>query len=403
MLAFVARGEAGRRVITTLIKRTYALPVDGVPSPLPESLPLVREPVIFVDGIGELLVQATDCWPYKLGTDVVVHGSVHAPNAAPTTEMVASVGIGARTHRVTVIGDRRVEPRPGGGWRFSSPEPFTTLPLTFERAYGGLDASLPWPDSASLDAIPDEVPFAEFCDRVRSLIPRVYPRNPVGRGYAVFETSARVDGMLLPNFEDPERLLHPDRLFARRPEDWWKMPLAQGFGWVHPNWYPRCLYFGILPEYPAPDETAAVEEVARGQLPAGQSRRAEEAELEQLFDPRMANGAAPGMMWPRLTGGEVATLTGFAPEVSVRCVLPGGPQVEIRYRGEQLAAELSLHTVYFEPDERRVSLTWGATVAVPAALEYFVGPPAELFEPAMGLEIVVDGHRYVHEPETRAS
>ena len=93
--------------------------------------------------------------------------------------------------------------------------PFTSLPIRYERAYGGRD----------------EHSVAD--------IPFHYPRNPMGTG-VVLRDAAMWWTDSLPNVEDPDDLLTPERVIMEAPERWpLQPPLPAGFGWRQRNWFPR--------------------------------------------------------------------------------------------------------------------------------------------------------------------
>jgi len=128
----------------------------------------------------------------RQGVAVVVLGDAHAPNGKPVTEHEIAVTCGNLKHRSRVIGDRVWEK----SWtrlRISDPKPFTTMPITNDRAFGGVAVM---PDLGMPHAV-----------------------NPVGRGFhAVAET---VPGGVLPNLEDPAA---PIKAWTDRPEPslWYK-------------------------------------------------------------------------------------------------------------------------------------------------------------------------------------
>ncbi|KIG16484.1 putative exported protein [Enhygromyxa salina] len=113
------------------------------------------------------------------GVDVLLHGYARTSHQRPVTRLDVEVAVGPGwRHRIAVIGDRSWE-RGLTGLRPSAPIPFSILPLTLERAYGG---------SGEWDSL--EVPFVD---------------NPRGRGFYIDEDSAR--GQPLPNIENPEALI----------------------------------------------------------------------------------------------------------------------------------------------------------------------------------------------------
>ncbi|MEZ4336771.1 MAG: DUF2169 domain-containing protein [Sandaracinaceae bacterium] len=68
----------------------------------------------------------------KRNAEVIVHGSVFTPEGEPQTTCPATVKLGALEKTIYAIGDRH--------WRDdeqSAPQPFTVMPITWERAFGG--------------------------------------------------------------------------------------------------------------------------------------------------------------------------------------------------------------------------------------------------------------------------
>lgn len=126
--------------------------------------------------------------PYLLGgIDVFVIGSAHQPEGRADTSLRMEVRIGEKFRRqVDVLGDRRWV-RDGGGLAMSEPEPFTAMPLTWDRAFGG---------TVPIDG-------GEFS----------FPDNVHGRGIVL--TAEQAEGVPLPNLEDPE---HRIASFEDHPE-----------------------------------------------------------------------------------------------------------------------------------------------------------------------------------------
>jgi hypothetical protein len=136
--------------------------------------------------------------PYLLGgIDVFVTGTARDPRgeAVPALRVDLQVGEGFR-RSIDVIGDRRWT-RTRQGLVASDPEPFTAMPLSYDRAFGG-----------SLRVDEGEYNFTH---------------NPSGKGFYVTEEQA--EGQPLPNLEDPDHRItgfqdHPDPIcFAPYPTD----------------------------------------------------------------------------------------------------------------------------------------------------------------------------------------
>jgi hypothetical protein len=258
------------------------------------------------------LKYASDVHVGKVGTDVVLVGSAHAPAGRAVGEMLVALEVAGRAKVLRVIGDRkwrstsRSMSRSTSASAWTPPLPFATMPLLYERAFGG-----PMMDG-----------------------------NPVGRGNRVVgrESSARRSardfaGESLPNVEDA-------RWPLRQPGD---APPPSGFGFVAPSWLPRRSYAGT---YDA------------------DWKRARAPFLPRDYDRRFSNAASADLVFERpLQGGEPVQLDGVSREGRVRLNLPAvRPRVAIRIAGGWQRPPAVLETVLFEPDLGRFSLSWRAAV-----------------------------------------
>ncbi|MFW5882149.1 MAG: DUF2169 domain-containing protein [Planctomycetota bacterium] len=109
------------------------------------------------------------------GVDLFLFGHAHSPGGEPAHCCQLAIEIGDWSRRVNVWGRRRWQRRWKGAPRIGAPEPFRTIPLTIDNAFGGTDE---W------DGL--DVPHVD---------------NPVGKGFAL--TPANAAGRELPHFEDP--------------------------------------------------------------------------------------------------------------------------------------------------------------------------------------------------------
>src|SRR5256885_5641452 len=82
------------------------------------------------------LKYAADIHVGKIGTDVALVGSAHAPRGRAVTEMLCAVSVAGRRKVVRVVGDRTWRGAVAGA---TSPVPFVSMPLVYERAFGGRD------------------------------------------------------------------------------------------------------------------------------------------------------------------------------------------------------------------------------------------------------------------------
>lgn len=382
-----------RQIVCVLAKRTYELDRAGRLRRAAQQEPLALDGTyteVTAERPCSVPLSEPDLWPSKPATDVVLLGKAYAPGGRPTRSFTTSLAIGPHRRELRVMGDRRVS-RLNGRLVFSQPEPLTELELGWERAYGGIDDSVPMPE------IGDLIDLLDAMDTERH--PGAYPRNPAGRGYTI--AGDGLDSLLLPNFEDPADLLTPERLLVKSPQQWWRMPLPAGYGWFSPSWYPRCMFAGILPRHAPPDQGDELPERRMGLVPPGQYRRLQGLEVQERMDWRLTSGAAPGLAVPYLRGDEAVQLVNLDPGGELRFALPGErPRVEVRFEGDVLPVATYLHTVLIEPEQRRVSLVWGTRGYTPRLLPE--GQPdldSPKLDPLAGFEIFIDGAEYPHGEE----
>jgi hypothetical protein len=339
----------GQLILSVLVKRTYRIGGDGRLTDAEEPLPLAVEARASAEN-ARLLETDTDLYPFKLATDVVVKG--HAYGAGrPSFE--ASVRVGSTTKRLLVMGDRRCALGAKGAVRFSKPEPCDRIPLRYDRAYGGVDAAAQGQRGAPFN---DLRPYVASDLRDVQASPYAYPRNPAGCGYLIDATAKALDGLRLPNLEDPDDPLSPDRLVAGHWRKWPDMPVPAGVDWVDLGWFPRIAYFGAVPEHDPPPVMIA--EVARGFAPRDVLTA---APLAEKFSFRCASGASLGLQLPYLRGDEPVELVHMhASHARLAFQLPAhAPRVWIDGRKAGLvAATPVVHTLLIEPDLERVAIVW---------------------------------------------
>ena len=83
------------------------------------------------------LLKASELIPFKPATEVVVTGSVRAPEGRPMQKWPIALGIGDRTKRLMVYGPRAWQHRLFDGWTLSAPQAVDSVALLYENAYGG--------------------------------------------------------------------------------------------------------------------------------------------------------------------------------------------------------------------------------------------------------------------------
>ena len=335
---------AGEHVLSVLVKRTYDVKPGAMCQRAEADRKLVSGDVYHDDPMNSSVRFETDFVPFKLATDVVVNATAHAPNGRPTESFIASVQVasaqgGLARKDILVIGDRVSRHREGASPVFTEPEPVTTMEVRYERAYGGMDI---------------------YSD---PKLPCPYGRNPLGRGFVIANTPRAVDGLELPNLEDPNDLLTPARLCLGHFVHWERQPMPQTFGWVPKHWRPRAELAGVMPG------DRAVEQQLRQAyalvVPADQREMYTQTRLPDM-DFRFFNGASPGLVLPFLTGGEWVRLINLTPDGELRLQLPiERPKLGLDVGAGVQEPEVALHTVMIRADEGQLDLVWRGAVPYP--------------------------------------
>jgi hypothetical protein len=129
----------GATILRIIVRATYELADDGRLTLAPEQAPVRFEDAYWGEPAKSSLRHESDVSLEKPFTDVVVHGHACAPDGRPVTKMEVSLAVGSSVKRLQVVGDRRWE-RSMGSWLMTPPSQFTTMPVTYDRAFGGMDA-----------------------------------------------------------------------------------------------------------------------------------------------------------------------------------------------------------------------------------------------------------------------
>jgi hypothetical protein len=240
-------------------------------------------------------------------TDVLLLGQAWAPGGRAEKRVDVALVIANRRKTVAVIGER-VWSQGVGALVATSPRAFVSMPLVYERAFGG----------------------AEPGDGPRSF----EPRNPVGRGF--YRNAAQALYQPLPNLEDPRDLITS---FSDRPA-------PMGFGPIARSWQPRLGYGGTY-------DQAWLEENAPN-WPAD-------------FDLRFFQAAPPDLaISPHLVGGEPVGLSGVSPDGDIHFVLPMVRLLLKSYFRRRIERKLMrLDCVEIEPDEGVFTMTWRHAMTLP--------------------------------------
>ncbi len=133
------RDAEGKHHWIVVVKATYDIDQSGKLSlsedPMP---PLHAAEYVGADGQSSLRYEA-DLVAMKPGTDVYLNATAHSPLQKPVTRLEVGFRLASIQKRLIVHGDRIWERSMAGGASPSKPQPFTTMPITYERAFGGID------------------------------------------------------------------------------------------------------------------------------------------------------------------------------------------------------------------------------------------------------------------------
>jgi hypothetical protein len=324
----------GEHIFSVIVKRTYRIVPDGQAERAEVDRPLRQIDQYYDDGDPEwsTVQYESELAPCKASTDVVVIGKAYAPRGVATEQTTVGVQVGGRKKTLRVTGNRQCRYREGAAPVFTDPERFTEMAICYDRAYGGRD----------------EKSLAD--------VPFLYPRNFMGAGVVLRNVKAAVEGLPLPNIEDPQDLITPERLFIGEPDRWHLQPLPQGFGWRQRTWYPRCALLGAYPAFIDPG-TVTVEE-RMGLLPRNHVALAKQSKLRPN-EAQFANGASFGMIFATFKGDEDVVLGRLTPEGVLKFSLPADtPAIGLDLGQGMQPLAPKLHTVSIRPDDRELDLIW---------------------------------------------
>ena len=294
--------------IYAIVKGTFSIGDAGREIDIADAqVPITYKPEYFGEPDRSSIKVPSDLSLMKPGTDVLLMGHAHAPDGRAVTQMDVSVSVGPVRKTVRVFGDRVW--RTGAGAAISRPAAFDTMPLIWERAFGGVapveNAGEVWAEA----------------------------RNPVGVGFHEGRENGPADESWLPNLEDPANLI----------SSWRHQPPPACFAPLAPHWEPRRAYAGTY------DET-------------WQQERA--PYLPDDFDPLFFQLAPVELISAdHLTGGELVDVSGASRDGALRFRLPI-VDLAISYQIGRTTETRTpvLDTILIEPDEARLQLVWRAVL-----------------------------------------
>ena len=302
----------GRESLVVVVKGTFTIPGSGkVPVLAEEQVPLVEADVFTGEPGFSSTLYESDYAPHKPRCDVLLNGSAYAPGGKPTTEVVVGLRVGEMSKSFKVVGNR-VWRREAFGASATNPEPFTVMPVSYDRAFGGIDHTHEDPKKHA-----------------------AFRANLAGVGFHVNWAKEAIDGKPLPNTEQPGKPI-------REPSGEYR-PMA--FGAVARGSLPRASFAGTYDD-----------DWLENRFPF----------LPDDFDDRYHQSAPEDQQIPYPRGGEEVELSNLILGGSVRFRLPSVEvPVEFTRQGfesERVAAVMD--TVLIEPDLSRFLLVWRASIAL---------------------------------------
>lgn len=246
---------------------------------------------------------ASDLHTGKPATDIIMLGHACVPEKKEATQFDVSLTVGQVHKTVRVFGDRQWQ-----DGKITRPAPFRTMAMVYEKAYGG-------------------VHFAN------GQIADAETRNPVGRGFAGTRKPEEMNGVPLPNLEDPKQLIR----------DITDQPTPAVFGFCAPNWQPRASFAGTYDD-------------------AWQKTRAPYLPVD--FNSRFLNMASPDLIFPGyLQGGEPVVINHMHPAGEVKFDVPQvGLIARVKVAEHEEIPEFRLETLILEPNQLQFSMVWRAAM-----------------------------------------
>ncbi len=298
----------GREMLIVVAKATYALPRQGEEaSLLPDQVPLVEADEFSGKPGFSAPTYETDYAHRKPFCDVLLLGSAYAPPGRRVLRTSVGLKVGSVVKAFSVVGER-VWRRQIFGVGASEPQPFQTLPISYDCAYGGTDCS------------------REAQGHTDAFLP-----NPVGRGY--WKHAEAIDGQPLPCTEQLDRPIDsPGANYV---------PMA--FSPLGRHWTPRSGYVGTYDD--RWKETRA-------------------PLWPDDFDYRYFQAAPPDQLIPYPQGGEEVVLRNLTPDGHRAFRLPAlhMPVMVCLCNGRDVDLAANPDTLVIEPDRERFTVTWRANL-----------------------------------------
>ena len=298
---FVLPNPEGQEAVVVVVAATFdASTPDGLTLSDVQTPPHAADEYFGDPGLSSVRYEA-DIALEKPLVDVLINGRAYAPRGRVASSVHVHIEVADIRKDLVITGDRVWRVGPFGA-SASSPEPFQTMPIVYERAFGGVA-------DAAAEA-----------------------RNLVGVGFLGARSRDPEIRTELPNVEYP----------GARQRTKSEMPEPAGLGVVGRAWAPRLKFAGTYDQ---------------------QWKDQQWPLLPKDFDARYYQSAPADQQSRQLQGGEVVRLVNLTPEGEWRFQLPRVTvQMLSLYDSRRVETSLKLDTVLIEPDVHRVTLTSRATM-----------------------------------------
>ena len=268
-----------------------------------QQFPLVESDIYWTEPGRSSIKYGSDFHIGKSATDIVMLGHAFSPGNKAVTQLDVSLKVGQVAKTVRVIGDRQ--------WQdgmITQPQAFKSMAMVYEKAFGGMQIQ----KGHIIDA--DD-------------------RNPLGRGFSGNRSVEEMNGVPLPNLEDPEDLITQIG----------QKPAPACFGPIASHWQPRLSYAGTYDEQ-------------------WQTTRA--PFLPEDMDKRFFNYATSDLIYPGfLQGGEVVEITNMHPNGNLQFTIPRVNLVSvINHAGKKVKLNFNLESLILEPNRLLFSMVWRASL-----------------------------------------
>jgi hypothetical protein len=300
----------GRELLVVAIKGTFAIPQNGKePILAAEQVPLFEADTFTGEPGFSASIYESDYAPHKPRCDVLLNGSAYAPGGKPVRRVRVSLQVGSLSKSFDVVGNRVWKKRLFF-IKASKPEPFTVLPISYNKAFGGVDNT-----------------------HKQEKKHRAYFTNPVGIGFHSNRQAKFVQNQPLPNTEEPgKRIKKPHGKYS---------PMA--LGPIGRSWPPR-------PKYAGTYDDNWLENVFPF-LPAD-------------FDDAYYQSAPADQQIDYLRGGEEIVLSNLTPQGHTRFQIPQIIMSVVFFlkNGETHKTYGIADTLILEPDAGRFMIIWRASL-----------------------------------------